>query len=661
MKRDSMTEIETSTEEDAGALQLPSFHQQSSLREQVADALRAHLVSGRMRPGVLYSAPKLAAEFGVSATPVREAMLDLVSEGLVDVVRNKGFRVTHLSDAELDAMAELRALIEVPVMGMIAESCEGERIPAVKALRKVADAITDAAARKDLVAYIELDTEFHLRFLELHGNAHIVAVIRDLRRRSRLYGLEDLVWHRPHAATVRGAPADGRCRPGAGRRDDENPHGTTHWPRPVGLGRPRRRAVTLRLTPVEQAMLDGSEGEGVALAMRIVTGLARVRGAEELVDVTGAHIDSCLYHGRAGLDFAEKLVDLGARVRVPTTLNVGSLDLLHPGTVRADAEHPELLTAGRALMDAYVALGARTTFTCAPYQVDARPAVGEHVAWAESNAIVFANSVLGARTDRYGDFLDISAAITGRAPRAGFHLDEARRADFVLDVTAVAPERWHDEAWYAVLGYLLGRQARSRVAAIVGLPATTSEDDLKALGAAAASSGGVGIFHAVGVTPEAPMLESVLAHSDPRRSQALGRRPGSGSTRALHRRRGSDRRREPGHATRVAGRDPCVDRGGGADPHHRGHGRHGIPLDGARRACPGRGSGPDRTARACRLPDRRRHLHLPRPDPARRHQGGHDELRQMGALCARQPRDRRRDRHARRVRAGRRGRSGGPG
>ena len=99
MKRDSMTEVDMSTEEDAGALQLPSFHQQSSLREQVADALRAHLVSGRMRPGVLYSAPKLAAEFGVSATPVREAMLDLVSEGLVEVVRNKGFRVTSLSDS----------------------------------------------------------------------------------------------------------------------------------------------------------------------------------------------------------------------------------------------------------------------------------------------------------------------------------------------------------------------------------------------------------------------------------------------------------------------------------------------------------------------------------------------------------------------------------
>lgn len=262
-------------------------------------------------------------------------------------------------------------------------------------------------------------------------------------------------------------------------------------------------------------MLAGVEGEGVALAMRIVTGLARVKGAARLVEVSGAHIDSCLYHGRAGLDFAERLVDLGARVRVPTTLNVGSLDLVHPGTVRADAEHPDLLTAGRALMDAYAALGARTTFTCAPYQVDARPGLGEHVAWAESNAIVFANSVLGARTDRYGDFLDICAAITGRAPLAGFHLDGARRAEVVVDVSDVVPQRWSDQAWYAVLGHLLGSVARSRVVAIVGLPAETSEDDLKALGAAAASSGGIGMFHAVGVTPEAPTLDCVLAQPDP--------------------------------------------------------------------------------------------------------------------------------------------------
>lgn len=178
--------------DELGHLGLPSYREQTSLRSQVGDALRALLVSGRMRPGVLYSAPKLAAQFGVSATPVREAMLDLVSEGLVEVVRNKGFRVTELADAELDAMAELRLLIEVPVMGMVAEACDDEIADAVTRLRPLAREITAAAAAKDLVAYIEADTEFHLRFLALHGNEHVVAVIRDLRSRSRLYGLTEL-------------------------------------------------------------------------------------------------------------------------------------------------------------------------------------------------------------------------------------------------------------------------------------------------------------------------------------------------------------------------------------------------------------------------------------------------------------------------------------
>ncbi len=164
----------------------------ANLRRQIGDTLRALLVTGRMRPGVIYSAPKLAAEFGVSATPVREAMLDLVSEGLVEIVRNKGFRVTALDEAELDSMAELRMIIEVPVMGMVAEACEGEIAEAVEALRPLTRAISKAADRSDLVSYIENDTDFHLRFLALHGNEHVVAVVRDLRGRSRLYGLEGL-------------------------------------------------------------------------------------------------------------------------------------------------------------------------------------------------------------------------------------------------------------------------------------------------------------------------------------------------------------------------------------------------------------------------------------------------------------------------------------
>lgn len=174
------------------ALTLPSFDNRANLRQQVGDILRALLITGAMRPGQVYSAPKLAARFGVSATPVREAMLDLVSEDLVAVVRNKGFRVTELDDAELDAIAELRGLIEVPVMGMVAQECDGPMAAEVERLRPLARRITRAAAAGDLLVYTEVDNEFHGRFLALHGNPRVVSVVHDLRLRSRLFGLEAL-------------------------------------------------------------------------------------------------------------------------------------------------------------------------------------------------------------------------------------------------------------------------------------------------------------------------------------------------------------------------------------------------------------------------------------------------------------------------------------
>lgn len=166
-------------------------------------------------------------------------------------------------------------------------------------------------------------------------------------------------------------------------------------------------------------------------------------------------------------------------------------------------------------MDTYVALGARPTWTCAPYQVGARPGLGEHVAWAESNAIVFANSVLGARTDRYGDFIDACAAVTGRAPLAGLHLDAERTAAVVVDAYAVSRERLADLLWWGLLGHRIGELAAGRVPALVGLPPDPGEDALKALGAAAASSGAVGMFHAVGITPEAPDLAGCARPSTP--------------------------------------------------------------------------------------------------------------------------------------------------
>ncbi len=162
----------------------------SSYRERVADALRAALIAGELRPGEVYSAPSLAARFGVSATPVREAMLDLAKEGLVDTVPNKGFRVTAVSDQQLDEYTHVRALIEIPTVVDLARTAD--RV-SLEALRPAAREIVTAAVAGDLIAYVEADTRFHLGLLALAGNSHLVEVVADLRKRSRLYGLTALV------------------------------------------------------------------------------------------------------------------------------------------------------------------------------------------------------------------------------------------------------------------------------------------------------------------------------------------------------------------------------------------------------------------------------------------------------------------------------------
>ena len=269
--------------------------------------------------------------------------------------------------------------------------------------------------------------------------------------------------------------------------------------------------MNLELEPGDRAVLDGQRGEGVALAMRIVVKMAKVAEAPRLRDITQAHIDSCLYHGRAGLDFVERLLAGEAALSVPATLNVSSLDLLHPELVRLDDDTRD---RAKRLMDAYVAIGCRPTWTCAPYQLPDRPTFGEHVAWAESNAIVFANSVLGARTNRYGDFIDICAAITGRVPDHGLHTDEGRRATVRVRIEGVPNRLFDHDLVYPVLGHLLGRRVGNKVAAIESLPPGLSEDRLKAIGAAAASSGSVALFHAIGVTPEAPTWDAVAGLGD---------------------------------------------------------------------------------------------------------------------------------------------------
>lgn len=275
----------------------------------------------------------------------------------------------------------------------------------------------------------------------------------------------------------------------------------------------------MHLTPSDRELLEGARGSGAQLAMELVVAAGKASGAERLIDISGSHIDGCLFHGLAGLHFAERLVQGSARVSVPTTLNVSSLDLLHPDLYRGD---PEEARRSRELMDAYVAMGCLPTWTCAPYQLPSRPDVGEQVAWGESNAIVFANSVLGARTERYGDFLDICCAITGRAPYVGLHTDTGRRATIQVDLK-VEPGDLDEELLYPLLGHVLGKIAGNEVTVITGLDDRAGEDGLKAVGAAAASSGAVALFHAVGVTPEAPTLEAAISNGEVERRVKVGR------------------------------------------------------------------------------------------------------------------------------------------
>nr|WP_210320277.1 aconitase X catalytic domain-containing protein [Pseudaminobacter soli] len=262
----------------------------------------------------------------------------------------------------------------------------------------------------------------------------------------------------------------------------------------------------------EQERRIAAGSDGAAMAMRIVAESAHLLGAPRLIPIASAHIDGALYHGDSGTLFAEKLVEGGAQVAVRSTLNVGALDLA--GCARVRLPEPQRGMA-RRMMDAYRKLGCEPSWTCAPYQAGHRPARGTDVAWGESNAVVFCNSVLGARTNRYGDFLDIACAISGRAPDCGLHRPENRRAAVVFDVSQLPPAFLSSEVAWPVLGSLFGRELGDAIGVVVGVQEHPGEDALKAFGAAAGSTGAVGLFHVAGVTPEARDASEALGREGP--------------------------------------------------------------------------------------------------------------------------------------------------
>lgn len=253
--------------------------------------------------------------------------------------------------------------------------------------------------------------------------------------------------------------------------------------------------LIMYLDGIEEKMYDGEFGETVQKSMEILVALGDIYGADRMVEISSAQISGVSYKtiGDAGLEYLEDLSEGGARVMVQSTLNPAGMDLER---WREMGFSEEFASRQLRIVEAYSSMDVMNTCTCTPYLIGNVPLRGSHIAWSESSAVSYANSVLGARTNREGGPGALAAAICGRTPEYGYHLDENRKATLLVDVECDL-----SGADYGALGYIAGRIAGEGVPyfKLRGLPAP---EDLKALGAAMASSGAVALYHVDGITPE---------------------------------------------------------------------------------------------------------------------------------------------------------------
>ncbi|WP_148882394.1 aconitase X catalytic domain-containing protein [Thermococcus aciditolerans] len=241
------------------------------------------------------------------------------------------------------------------------------------------------------------------------------------------------------------------------------------------------------LTKEEELILAGEYGYALQKAMEILVALGEIYGAERLIPIKSAQIAGVSYKniGDAGMEFLRDFADAGAKVSVYTTLN--------PAGIGDD----EFMEKQREVLELYRRMGIEITSTCTPYYGANLPKFGDHIAWSESSAVSFANSILGARTNREGGPSSLAAAIVGKTPNYGLHLDENRKATVVVNVDAEV-ETFVD---YAALGYHLGRTLGNDVPYLRGLKPERTEL-LKEMGAAMAASGSIALYHVEGETPE---------------------------------------------------------------------------------------------------------------------------------------------------------------
>jgi len=216
----------------------------------------------------------------------------------------------------------------------------------------------------------------------------------------------------------------------------------------------------LDLSDRDRARLEGAEGPALGLAMRLIVRAGEILGARRLIDIGFAHIDACHYSHQAHLDFAEFMAEHGARMAVPAWTNTIPVSLVDTD-LRPAADGPDFVANARRLAEIYRGLGCRPVWTCAPYQLPGGPSLGDQIVGSESNAVAYYNSVVGARTNKYGDFLDVAAAVTGRVPYCGLHTDEGRRGQLLVTLEEVPEAVRQTDIFYHLLGHLVGRAARS--------------------------------------------------------------------------------------------------------------------------------------------------------------------------------------------------------
>ena len=274
----------------------------------------------------------------------------------------------------------------------------------------------------------------------------------------------------------------------------------------------------MRLTDEEKRMVDGEQGPAVRKSMEILVALGEIYGAERMVPVKSVHMpgSSIVVSGEAGASFVREMSESVKSFAAFTTLNPSAIDRVcwQDLALRQEEVDPQL-----RLTEAYERMGAISCHTCTPYFIGNVPRLGEHIAWGESSAIAFANSVLGARTNREGGPSALGSAITGRAPAYGFHLDENRLGQLLVEVDTPV-QGFFD---YGNLGYYVGTIAQEKIPVITGTPPNPTLDELKILGAALASSGAVALYHVVGVTPEAHTVEQAIGNARPSATLKVGR------------------------------------------------------------------------------------------------------------------------------------------